>query len=86
MTSSFLRASLFASVVAFGVAALVVALGVLFILVGVAILALDRRWARRWRSPVRSRCRWRFPSSLTNSTSRRRDLTMGRGAGPPMPR
>ncbi len=43
MTSSFLRASLFTSVVAFGVAALVVALGVLFILVGVAILALDRR-------------------------------------------
>ena len=43
MTSSFLRASLFTSVVAFGVAALVVALGVLFILVGIAILALDRR-------------------------------------------
>ena len=45
MTSSFLRASLFTSVVAFGVAALVIALGVLFILVGIAILALDRRSA-----------------------------------------
>jgi hypothetical protein len=43
MTSSFLRASLFTSVVAFGVAALVVGLGVLFIGVGLAVLALDRR-------------------------------------------
>jgi hypothetical protein len=43
MTSSFLRASLFTSVVAFGVAALVVGLGGLMILVGLAIMALDRR-------------------------------------------
>ena len=43
MDASFLRASLFTSVVAFGVAVLVVGLGVLFILVGVALLALDRR-------------------------------------------
>jgi hypothetical protein len=43
MTSSFLRASLFTSVVAFGVAVLVIGLGVLFILVGVAVLAIDRR-------------------------------------------
>jgi hypothetical protein len=43
MTSSFLRASLFTSVVAFGVSALVVALGVLFILVGVALMALAKR-------------------------------------------
>jgi len=43
MTSSFLRASLFTSVVAFGVAALVVGLGVLMILVGLAVMALDRR-------------------------------------------
>ena len=42
MTSSFLRSSLFTSVVAFGVAALVVALGVLFILVGVAVMSLDK--------------------------------------------
>jgi hypothetical protein len=42
MTSSFLRASLFTSVVAFGVAALVAGLGILFILVGVAVLTLDR--------------------------------------------
>ena len=37
MTASFLRASLFTSVVAFGVAALVVGLGIVFILVGWAI-------------------------------------------------
>ncbi len=43
MTSSFLRASLFTSVVAFGVAALVAGLGVLFILIGLALLVIDRR-------------------------------------------
>ena len=43
MTSSFLRASLFTSVVAFGVAALVVGLGVMFVGVAAAIWALDRR-------------------------------------------
>jgi hypothetical protein len=43
MTASFLRASLFTSVVAFGVAALVMGLGVLFILVGIALLVLDKR-------------------------------------------
>ena len=46
MTSSFLRASLFTSVVAFGVAALVVGLGVLFLAVGVLLLAYVRRLAR----------------------------------------
>jgi hypothetical protein len=43
MTASFLRASLFTSVVAFGVAALVIGLGVLFILVGLALLGIVRR-------------------------------------------
>lgn len=43
MTASFLRASLFTSVVSFGVAALVVALGVLFILLGVALLGIIGR-------------------------------------------
>ena len=43
MDASFLRASLFTSVVAFGVAALVAGLGLLFILIGVALLAIDRR-------------------------------------------
>jgi hypothetical protein len=43
MTSSFLRASLFTSVVAFGVAALVVGLGVLFILVGIAVMSIDKK-------------------------------------------
>ena len=46
MTSSFLRASLFTSVVAFGVAALVVGLGLLFLVVGAVILVFDRRLAR----------------------------------------
>jgi hypothetical protein len=41
--SSFLRASLFTSVVAFGVATLVIALGFLFELVGFALFAVDRR-------------------------------------------
>ena len=50
MTASFLRASLFTSVVSFGVAALVVALGVLFILVGVALLGILKRIDTR--SPV----------------------------------
>ncbi len=45
MTSSFLRASLFTSVVAFGVAALVVGLGLLFIALGIALWILDRRTA-----------------------------------------
>ena len=40
MNGSFLRASLFTSVVAFGVSLLVVGLGILFILVGVALLSL----------------------------------------------
>jgi hypothetical protein len=44
--ASFLRASLFTSVVAFGVAVLVVGLGLLFILVGLALLALDGRVRR----------------------------------------
>jgi hypothetical protein len=43
MTASFLRASLFTSVVAFGVAALVIGLGVLFILVGLALLGILKR-------------------------------------------
>jgi len=46
MTASFLRASLFTSVVAFGVAALVMGLGVLFVLLGLALMALDRRVRR----------------------------------------
>lgn len=40
MTASFLRASLFTSVVAFGVAALVIGLGILFILIGSALRRL----------------------------------------------
>jgi hypothetical protein len=47
MDASFLRASLFTSVVAFGVAALVVAVGILFVLVGLALAALDHRLTPR---------------------------------------
>ena len=43
MTASFLRTSLFTSVVAFGTAALVAGLGVLFILLGVAMLGILKR-------------------------------------------
>jgi hypothetical protein len=42
MTASFLRASLFTSVVAFGVAALVAVLGVVLVLLGVSLVRLSR--------------------------------------------
>ena len=45
MNGSFLRASLFTSVVAFGVAAFAMGVGVLSILIGVGIGALDKRTA-----------------------------------------
>ncbi len=41
MTSSFLRASLFTSVLAFGVAAMAVGMGVLFVFIGLALRKLD---------------------------------------------
>jgi energy-converting hydrogenase Eha subunit A len=44
-SSSFLRSSLFTSVLAFGVAVLVIGWGLLSILLGLALLALDRRTA-----------------------------------------
>jgi hypothetical protein len=43
MNASFLRASLFTSVVSFGVAAFAMGVGVISILAGVAISALDKR-------------------------------------------
>ncbi|HEY0217623.1 MAG TPA: aromatic ring-opening dioxygenase LigA, partial [Cellulomonas sp.] len=52
MTASFLRGSLFTSVVAFGVAALVMGLGVLFILVGYAIFALAGRRVATVAEPI----------------------------------
>jgi len=45
MTASFLRASLFTSVVAFGVALFAFGVGVVLILVGVALLRIHRRLA-----------------------------------------
>jgi hypothetical protein len=45
MQSSFLRASLFTSVVAYGVAAFAAGMGVVMILTGIALRALDRRTA-----------------------------------------
>ena len=47
MTASFLQASLFTSVVAFGVAALAAGLGVVFLLIGIAL----RRGAAAVRTP-----------------------------------
>ena len=44
-SASFLRASLFTSVVAFGVAAFAMGMGVLSILIGAGICALDKRTA-----------------------------------------
>ena len=41
MTSSFLRASLFTSVVAFGIAVMAIGMGVLFVFIGVALKKLD---------------------------------------------
>ena len=46
MTASFLRASLFTSVVAFGVAAMAAGLGVVFLLLGWALLSISRAAAR----------------------------------------
>jgi len=46
MTADFLQASLFTSVVAFGVAALVIALGVVMVLFGFTFMELDRRTRR----------------------------------------
>ncbi len=43
MNASFLRSSLFTSVVAFGVAAFAMGIGVLSLLIGLAISALDKR-------------------------------------------
>lgn len=43
MNGSFLRASLFTSVVAFGVAAMAIGIGIVFVLVGIAILSLAGR-------------------------------------------
>jgi len=45
MTASFLQASLFTSVVAFGVAAFAMGVGVLSLLIGAGISALDKRTA-----------------------------------------
>jgi hypothetical protein len=45
MTADFLQASLYTSVVAFGVAALTIALGIMFILFGIAMRVLDKRTA-----------------------------------------
>ena len=47
MNASFLRASLFTSVVSYGVSALVIGLGVLFLVFGAAFLALARGVAAR---------------------------------------
>src|SRR5829696_2359627 len=46
MTASFLRASLFTSVVAFGVGALVVGLGILWVLLGFGLLAMLKSISR----------------------------------------
>lgn len=47
MTAGFLQASLYTSVVAFGVAILIVVLGAMFILVGLGVRVLDARTATK---------------------------------------
>ncbi len=51
MQASFLRASLFTSVVAFGVAALAVVLGIVLVLMGVALRSLAATPARELAAP-----------------------------------
>jgi len=51
MTADFLQASLYTSVVAFGVAILIAVLGVMFVLVGLTFLELDRRTGRSRPTP-----------------------------------
>jgi hypothetical protein len=43
MTASFLQASLFTSVVAFGVAVMAIGIGIGFVLVGIALMSLNKR-------------------------------------------
>src|SRR5262245_18372473 len=45
MDASFLRASLFTSVVSFGIAALIAGLGLLFVLLGFAMIGMNKRLA-----------------------------------------
>ena len=45
MTASFLRASLFASVIAFGVAAMSIGLGIVLLLIGYGLLTVERALA-----------------------------------------
>lgn len=45
LTSSFLQASLFTSILAFGVAAMAAGMGLLFVLIGLGIRDVDRRLA-----------------------------------------
>ncbi|MFD1827333.1 MULTISPECIES: aromatic ring-opening dioxygenase LigA [Mumia] len=52
MTSAFLQASLFTSVVAFGVAAMAAAMGVIFILIGLGIRDVSSRADPRAGGPV----------------------------------
>jgi hypothetical protein len=55
MTASFLRASLFTSVVAFGVAALSIGLGLVLMLIGYSLLAVERNLvANRPRAPSKA--------------------------------
>ncbi|MEK8225564.1 hypothetical protein NKG05_04685 [Oerskovia sp. M15] len=54
MNASFLRASLFTSVVAFGIAALVIGLGILFILIGIALRRIASGPPSRSRRPTRT--------------------------------
>jgi hypothetical protein len=52
MTASFLQASLFTSVVAFGVAVMAAGMGILFLLIGAALRHLDREVPAEFGAPT----------------------------------
>jgi hypothetical protein len=73
MNASFLRASLFTSVVAFGTAALVAGLGLMFILFGLGFLGLLRRYDKRRPKPESG-------ATTEPGTPTESDTTTGSGA------
>jgi hypothetical protein len=87
MTASFLQASLFTSVVAFGVAAMAIAIGVLFILIGLGIRDQQPDEGPRQSHPC-DRMRTAGPLALVPGGGRGQARKGGRGAvrlGPALP-
>ena len=82
MTASFLQASLFTSVVAFGVAAFAVGMGVLSLLIGAGIGALDKRTVRRGHQhDQRTDRSWTTPGARRPSGGRASHVALVRRSG-----